>query len=93
MFVHSARIELRLPSRSLKGKRGIVKSILARSRNLFNVSSAEVDLQDVYGRAVLGFVTVTESRSAGRQTMERIEDWIAEERPDVEIVEVELEER
>lgn len=93
MFVHSARIQLRLPSRSLKGKRGIVKSILARSRNLFNVSSAEVDEQDVYESAVLGFVTVTESRSAGRRTMERLENWIAEERPDVEIVEVEIEER
>lgn len=93
MHVHSARFRIALPSRSLKGKRGIVKSILARARNTFNVAAAEVDMQDVHEYAVLGFVTVTEGRSAGRQIMERLEEWLVEERPDVELVEVEIEER
>lgn len=93
MFVHSARFHLHLPSHSLKGKRGIIKSILARSRQQFNVSAAEVDLQDVHGSAVLGFAAVSESRAGGRQLLERLEEWLAEERPDLEIVEVEIEER
>lgn len=93
MHVYSARFHLHLPSNSLKGKRGIVKSLLARARNTFNVAGAEVDLQDVPGSAVLGFVTITESRAAARHVLERLEDFIAEERPDVEMVEVEYEER
>jgi uncharacterized protein YlxP (DUF503 family) len=93
MFVHSARFHLILPSHSLKGKRGIVKSILARSRQQFNVSSAEVDLQDVHGTAILGFAVVTENRLGGRQILERLEEWLIEERPDVDIAEVEVEER
>ncbi|AJE02948.1 DUF503 domain-containing protein [Geobacter pickeringii] len=93
MFVHSLTIHLFLPSHSLKGKRGIVKSILARVRNGFNVSAAEVDLQDVHGEALLGFAVVTPSRAAGRHLLERVEEWIAEERPDVEIAAAEIEER
>ncbi len=93
MFVHSARLRLHLPSTSLKGKRGIVKSILARSRQQFNISAAEVDLQDVHGTAILGFCVVSENRLGGRKVLDRLEEWLAEERPDVEIVEVEIEER
>ncbi len=40
---------------SLKGKRRIVKSIVAQLRNHFNASVAEVDANDVYQRAVIGF--------------------------------------
>jgi uncharacterized protein YlxP (DUF503 family) len=93
MHVFSALFHLHLPSRSLKGKRGIVKSILARARNNFNVAAAEVDLQEVPGSAALGFVTVTENRTAGRRILEELEEWVVQERPDVEVVGVEIEER
>ncbi len=93
MHVFSAQFKLHLPSTSLKGKRGIVKSILARARNSFNVADAEVDLQDMTGSAILAFVTVSENRAQGRALMERLEEWLVEERPDVELVAVEIEER
>lgn len=93
MYVFSAECWLRLPSRSLKGKRGIVKSLLARALNTFNVSAAEVDLHDVHGEAVLGFVTVNANRATARKTLEQLEEWLVEERPDVEVVSVEIEER
>ncbi len=93
MHVFSAAICLHLQSRSLKGKRGIVKSILARARNTFNVSTAEVDLHDVHGETVLGFVTVNANRTSARKTLEQLEEWLVEERPDVEVVSVEIEER
>jgi uncharacterized protein YlxP (DUF503 family) len=44
--------------RSLKEKRGILKGVLARTRERFNASVAEVGLQDEWQRAVLGFATV-----------------------------------
>jgi len=93
MHVFSALIKLQLPSTSLKGKRGIVKSILARARNTFNVAAAEVDLQDIPGTALLAFVTVGENRSQPRQLLERLEDWLVEERPDLELEALEIEER
>ena len=41
--------------RSLKAKRKVVKSIVQRTRNRFNVSMAEVGANDVYQRAEIGF--------------------------------------
>lgn len=93
MHVFSAQFHLHLPSQSLKGKRGIVKSILARARNNFNVASAEVDLHDVHGTARLGFVTVSNDAVKARQILERLEEWIVDERPDVDVVDVLIEER
>ena len=74
-----------MQSHSLKEKRGIVKSILARSRNCFNVACAEVDRQDNASVAVLAFVTVSPDKNLPRQALERVEDWIYEGWPDVEI--------
>lgn len=93
MHVFSALIKLQLPSTTLKGKRGIVKSVLARARNTFNVAAAEVDLQDIPGTALLAFVTVGENRSRPGQLLERLEDWLVEERPDLELESSEIEER
>ncbi len=93
MHVFSAVFRLHLPSHSLKVKRGIVKSILARARNNFNVAAAEVDLQELHGAALLAFVTVSESRSGARRLLEQLEDWLVEERPDVDLVSMEIDER
>lgn len=86
MFIFCLEIHLTLPSRSLKEKRGIVKSILGRSRNRFNVACAEVDRQDNAAVAVLGFVTVSPDKNISRQALEKVEEWIYESWPDVEIV-------
>jgi len=86
MFIHCLEIHLSLPSRSLKEKRGIVKSILGRARNRFNVACAEVDRQDNSGVAVLGFVTVSPDKNISRRTLEKVEEWIYEGWPDVEII-------
>ena len=85
MFIFCLEIHLSLPSRSLKEKRGIVKSILGRARNRFNVACAEVDRQDNSSVAVLAFVTVSPDKLIPRQVLERVEDWIYEDWPDVEI--------
>ena len=92
MHVYVLQVSLALPSQSLKGKRGIVKSLLARARNRFNVSCAEVEQQDDPANAVLGFVTVSSSGLYARQLLEKLEEWIVDERPDVEVVAAEIEE-
>lgn len=85
MFIYCLELHLSLPAFSLKEKRGIVKSILARSRNRFNVSCAEIDRQDNCGVAVLGFVTVSPDRTIARNALERLEDWVYDGWPDIEI--------
>jgi len=86
MFIYCLELHIDLPSRSLKEKRGIVKSIMGRARNRCNVACAEVDRQDNAGVAVLGFVTVSPDKVLARKTLERLEDWIYEGWPDVEII-------
>lgn len=55
MIVGAAVIEMRVhDSRSLKAKRGVVRSILGRVRTRFNVSASEVGGQGTWQRAVIG---------------------------------------
>ena len=54
MTVAVLRIHLRLPSRTLKEKRAIVKSLVERLRNRFNASIAEAGALDGPATAVIG---------------------------------------
>jgi len=92
MFIYCLEIHLSLPSHSLKGKRGIVKSIMGRARNRFNVACAEVDRQDNATVAVLGFVTVSPDKQKARQLLEQVEEWVYEGWPDVEITAADISE-
>lgn len=92
MFIYCLEIHLSLPSHSLKEKRGIVKSIMGRARNRFNVACAEVGRQDNATVAVLAFVTVSPDKLIPRQALERIEEWIYGGWPDVEITAADISE-
>ena len=85
MFIYCLELHLSLPAHSLKGKRGIVKSILGRARNRFNIGCAEVDRQDNPTVAVLGFVTVSPEKTLARTVLVQLEEWVYENWPDVEI--------
>jgi uncharacterized protein YlxP (DUF503 family) len=85
VFIFCLELHLSLPARSLKEKRGIVKSILGRARNRFNLGCAEVDRQDNPAVAVLGFVTISPDKIIARTVLVRVEDWIYENWPDAEI--------
>lgn len=73
MIVGAALIELHVHgAHSLKEKRGVVRSVLQRIRNRFNVSAAEVDGQDTWQRAVLGVVTVGHDAREIRSVLGRV---------------------
>ncbi len=58
------KAELFIPySSSLKEKRKIIKSIIDKSRKRFNISIREVDFQDKWQHALLGFAAVGDSES------------------------------
>ncbi|WP_136514630.1 DUF503 domain-containing protein [Geomonas edaphica] len=92
MHVTLLQMRLLLPSRTLKEKRAIVKSVLSRSRNRFNVACTESALHDQPADAELCFVTVAASPMRARQLLQELESWLVSERPDVEITDVQLEE-
>lgn len=50
-------------SHSLKEKRRVVKSLVERARNRYNVSISEVDYQDSWQVAGIGFTCITNSAS------------------------------
>src|SRR3990172_5985024 len=85
-------VSMRLPeNQSLKGKRQVLKSLLARLHNKFNVSAAEVDTQDSWQMATLGVSCVcNDERHAGR-VLSAVIDFIRRERLDAEIVDYETE--
>jgi uncharacterized protein YlxP (DUF503 family) len=92
MIIGSCIITLYLPGvHSLKEKRSIVKSVLARLRSAFNVSTAEVDAQDNHTRAVLGVACVSASAEYARGQLEAVVRWIEEQRPDAPVIDYEIE--
>jgi uncharacterized protein YlxP (DUF503 family) len=77
MRVGAARVELHVHgSQSLKAKRGVVRSIVQRVRNRFNVSVAEVGGQDTWQVAVLGLVTVAGDAGVVRKRLEQAVTFI-----------------
>ena len=92
MHIGVCTIELRLPGNgSLKGKRSVVKSVVARIGREFNVSIAEVEAQDSWQRAVLGVACVSSSAAYAHGLLEQVVRWIEENRPDVDLVAYEIE--
>ncbi len=68
MTIGFCRIDLYLPEcASLKQKRGVLKGVIARTRNKFNVSVSELADHDRWQKAQLGVVIIAgESRYANR---------------------------
>lgn len=92
MTVGLCQIWLRLPeNQSLKGKRQVIKSLIARIHNRFNVAIAEVDAQDRWQMASLGVTCVTTSEEHAHKVLSNVVTFIQRERPDAEIVDYEIE--
>ena len=92
MIIGACTITLHLPGiHSLKEKRSIVKSVLARLRNEFNVSTAEVDAQDAHVRAVIGVACVSANAEYARGQLHAVIRWIERERPDAPVIDYEIE--
>ena len=92
MVIGTCTIELRLPGNgSLKGKRRVVKSIIARVRNEFNVSIAEVDDQDLWQRATLGVACVSNDAEYAHGLLSQVVRKIENSRLDAEILDYQIE--
>ncbi len=92
MVIGVCQITLHLPdSHSLKEKRQIVKSIIARVHNQFEVAIAEVEDNDRWQIATLGMSCVSNSGQHAGEVLERVRNYIEETRPDLIISNIETE--
>ena len=61
---------------SLKGKRGVLKSIQARVANQFNVSVTECGDQELWQSAVLGFGMIGSDRRTIEASLQKVLNFI-----------------
>ena len=91
MVVGVGIITLRLHDcRSLKAKRKVVKSMIGRLRNNFNLSMAEVGSNDIYQRAEIGFSLVGNDKALVNSKIDKIFN-MADDLGLAEIVDTEME--
>ena len=76
---------------SLKEKRMVVKSIIQKLKNKFNISVAEVDEQDIHQKVVIGISGICGTTPQVDSTMEHIITFI-ESNTDAEIIDIQKEE-
>ena len=75
---------------SLKEKRMIVKSLIAKLQNRFHVSAAETDEQDVHQIIVIGVAAIVPHHAMADSLMENISMFM-EENTEAEIIHEERE--
>ena len=70
---------------SLKEKRMIVKSMVAKLQNKFHVSAAEIDEQDVHQIIVIGVATIVPHNALADSLMDEISQFV-EDNTEAEIL-------
>ena len=75
----------------MKGKRGIIKSLMARLRKTFNISVAEVDNNDLWQSATLGVVCVSNRSDYAHGLLTKVVQWMETSHYDVEIIDYSIE--
>jgi uncharacterized protein YlxP (DUF503 family) len=75
MVVGLLTLEVHLPyAQSLKDKRQVLRSLKDRLRSHFNVAVAEVDHQELWQRATLGVVSVSNEQAHVTRLLESAEE-------------------
>ena len=92
MTVGVLLLRLRLPGKgSLKEKRGVIKSLLARVQNRYNVAAAEVGENERWQAAEIGVACVSNSTAHANEILSNVVRFVEDERLDLEVVDYEIE--
>lgn len=88
MKVLTIEVKLYAPwIQSLKEKRMVIKSLVAKIINRFHVSVAEIDAQDVHKTIVIGIAMIVDSQKKADQMEECIVNFI-EDSTEAQILEI-----
>jgi len=91
MIIEAATIKLYAPwVHSLKEKRMVVKSIIAKVQNKFNVSICEVDEQDIHQTIILGMACVSGTVALADSIIDTVISFI-ENTTEAEIMDIQRE--
>jgi uncharacterized protein YlxP (DUF503 family) len=91
MVIGICQLDLRIPgNHSLKEKRHVLRKLIDRVRNRFNVAISEVGDNDLWQRAQIGICTVGNDRRYINSGLDKVIDFI-EKMNLVEIVDTEME--
>lgn len=73
MFIIYCSVNLRIPmAQSLKDKRNILKSLLSKCKNKFNIAVAEIDKNESWKNAVIGIVAISNEKDHLDRTMNQV---------------------
>ncbi|HON86624.1 MAG: DUF503 domain-containing protein [Firmicutes bacterium] len=90
MVVGQCLLDIRLfGMHSLKDKRRVTKSLIARLQQRFGVSCAEVGANDCWGRVLLGIALVTNQEKYALDTLNKVVLWV-EDNIDGEVVDFQI---
>ena len=79
MIIAAMTFRLRAPwVHSLKEKRMVVKSLIAKLQNKFHVSAAEIDEQDTHQIIVIGVAAIVPHNAMADSLMEEISLYVEE---------------
>jgi len=85
-------LHLHLPGcASLKEKRGRIKPLMARLRREFNLSVAEMDLQDAWQETVIGCAMINSDAVVLRQSLQSVAKWVQDNWTDGDVIEQKIE--
>ncbi len=85
-------LHLRIPTcASLKEKRGHIKPLMSRLRREFNISVAELDLQDHWQEAIIGCAMIGTGRGHLEASLQAVAKWVEGNWPDGMVVEEKIE--
>ncbi len=91
-MVATLTIHLHLPTcASLKEKRGRIKPLMSRLRREFNVSVAELDLQDKWQEAIIGCAMIGGGRGNLEAALQAVAKWVEGNWPDGMVVDEKIE--
>ncbi len=77
MIIGACTLKLNIfESNSLKDKRHIIKSIIGKLQTRFNISIAEVDLNDSWQSSIIGFACVTNDSQHANQIISNVLNFV-----------------
>lgn len=87
LFIH-----LHLPGcGSLKEKRGYIKPLIARLRREFNLSVAEVDLQDKWQETIIGCAMIGNDHAFLQGALQTVARWVEANWREGDVIEQKIE--
>ena len=85
-------IHLHLPTcASLKEKRGCIKPLISRLHREFNISVAEIDLNDKWQEAVIGCAMIGNDHAFLQSALGNVAKWVEGNWSDGDIIEQKIE--